>query len=334
MKIVSIMLAGMLVLGAGQAEAVGFQRVQVPDPHDLPIEVGIWYPSDATVPAEANTPFRQSLALDGPAAGSKLPLVLISHGSGGWIGGHADLALALAEAGFVVAAPAHTGNHSEDERYPPARWMVERPRHVGLVLDYMLGAWSGHDRIDPGAIGIFGFSAGAYTAMVAVGAVPDLQRIVAHCASHPDEHACGIGSLPPPDTAEADLAWRHDPRIRAAVAAAVGFGFAFDEAALAKVNVPVQLWAAADDRVVPYRTNMAPLRRSLPTAPEFHLVENAGHFAFLRPCDPRLESGAPDIWTMVCIDAPGFDRRAFHRRLDAEVAAFFGRTLRSSAPRP
>ncbi|WP_222183475.1 alpha/beta hydrolase family protein [Geminicoccus harenae] len=332
MKLCSIMLTCMLVLAGGGAQAVGFQHVRVPDPQDAAIEVGIWYPSDAAVPADLDIPVRQALAPDAPIAGDRLPLVVISHGSGGWIGGHADLALALAEAGFVVAAPAHTGNHSEDERYPPARWMVERPRQVGLVLDYLLGAWSGRDRIDPGAIGIFGFSAGAFTALVAVGAVPDLERIAAHCAGHPDEHACRIGGLPLPGTAGTDLAWHHDPRIRAAVAAAVGFGF--DAAALAEVDVPVQLWAAAEDRVVPYRTNMALLRWSLPAVPEFHLVAKAGHFAFLRPCDPRLESAAPDVWTMVCIDAPGFDRAAFHRRLNDEVVAFFRRTLRPSAPRP
>ena len=331
MKFCSIMLTGMLVFAGGGAQAAGFQHVRVPDPQDAAIEVGIWYPSDAAIRTDVDSPVRQALAPDAPVAGDRLPLVVISHGSGGWIGGHAGLALALAEAGFVVAAPAHTGNHSEDERYPPARWMVERPRHVGLVIDYLLGAWGGRDRIDPDAIGIFGFSAGAVTALVAVGAVPDLERVAAHCAGHPDEHACGIGGLPSPGTV---LAWRHDPRIRAAVAAAVGFGFAFDAAALAQVAVPVQLWAAADDQVVPYRTNMAPLRRSLPAVPEFHLVENAGHFAFLRPCDPRLERAAPETWAMICIDAPGFDRRAFHRRLNEEVVAFFGRVLRPSPSRP
>ncbi len=39
---------------------------------------------------------------------------MISHGNGGGPGSHADLALALASGGFVVAAPMHTGDNFAD----------------------------------------------------------------------------------------------------------------------------------------------------------------------------------------------------------------------------
>ena len=71
-----------------------------------------------------------------------------------------------------------------------------------------------------------------------------------------------------------------------------------------------------------------------PVVPEFHLMEEAGHFAFLRPCNLPLESAASEIWAMICIDGLGFDRAAFHWRLNDEVVAFFRRMLRPSAPRP
>ncbi len=327
-----------LVLVAGPAGAVGFQSATVPDPADKPLAIGIWYPSDAPAPSQPNTPFRQALSLDGAVSGSRLPLIIISHGMGGWLGSQADTALALAEAGFVVVALTHSGDNREDDSSPasPSRWMVDRPRHVSRVLDYMLAGWSGHGRIDASRIGIFGFSAGAYTALVAIGGVPDLKKASAHCAADPQELVCRLGMTSDFETPAVfkrpASVWTHDPRIKAAVLAAVGFGFAFDAKGLAQVTIPVQLWAASDDHNVPYASNTEAVRRSLPIPPEFHMVEGAGHFAFLPPCNPKLEAALPKIWAMVCVDPPGFDRAAFHRAFNREVVDFFRQTLPSPAP--
>jgi predicted dienelactone hydrolase len=331
MKSLATMLAGLAMLVAGQAGAAGFQNATVPDPADQPLAVGIWYPSDAPVPPEPNSPFRQALSLDGAVSGSGLPLIVISHGAGGWLGGHADTALALAEAGFVVVAVTHTGNNREDDSYPASRWMIDQPRHISRVLDYMLSGWSGHDRIDASRIGIFGFSAGAYTGLVSIGGTPDLTKAAAHCAEDPDELVCQLGMTSDFDTPTVATrpasAWVHDPRIRAAVLAAVGFGFAFDERGLAQVAVPIQLWAASEDRNVPYASNTEIVRRSLPMPPDFHMVEGAGHFAFLPPCNPALETALPKVWAMVCVDPPGFDRAAFHRAFNSEIVNFFKKQL-------
>src|SRR5262249_42396039 len=156
---ISLLALALLAAPIMQAGAVGFQSATVPDPADKPLQIGIWYPSAAPAPSQPNPPFRQPLALNGAVAGNRLPLVVVSHGTGGWLGGHADTALALAEAGFVVVAVTHTGDNGEDESYPASRWMIDRPRHISRVLDFMLADWSGHERIDALRIGIFGFSA-------------------------------------------------------------------------------------------------------------------------------------------------------------------------------
>ena len=54
---------------------------------------------------------------DGTIAGTGLPLVLISHGTAGSEASHYDTALALADAGFVVAALTHTGDNYMDQSY-------------------------------------------------------------------------------------------------------------------------------------------------------------------------------------------------------------------------
>jgi predicted dienelactone hydrolase len=54
------------------------------------------------------------VARDAPIAGRDLPLVVISHGNGGGPQSHADLAMALANAGYVVAAIMHPGDNYAD----------------------------------------------------------------------------------------------------------------------------------------------------------------------------------------------------------------------------
>jgi predicted dienelactone hydrolase len=336
MKFFPALLAALL-LAAGPAGAVGFQSATAPDPADKPLAIGIWYPSDAPVSAQPNTPFRQALSLDGAISGSRLPLIVISHGMGGWLGSQADTALALAEAGFVVVAVTHSGDNGEDDSSPVSRSMVDRPRHISRVLDYMLAGWSGHERIDPARIGIFGFSAGALTALVAIGGVPDLKAAAAHCAADPQELVCRLGmtnDFESPAVANRPASvWTHDPRIKAAVLAAVGFGFAFDAKGLAQVTIPVELWAASEDQNAPYASNTAIIRQALPTPPEFHMARGPGHFAFRPPCNPELEAALPKIWAMVCVDPPGFDRAAFHRAFNKALVDFFRRTLHST-PQP
>lgn len=322
----------------GPAEAAGFRFATVPDPGNRPIEIGIWYPSNTPAPAEPNTPFGQALAREAPVAGEKLPLIVISHGRGGWIASHADTALALAEAGYVVVAPAHPGDNDEDESAPPPRWIVDRPRHIARVIDFMLGTWPAHGRLDPTRIGMFGFSAGGYTALVAIGGVPNLRLAAERCAADPQavdppEVFCKAGVLTgfedPKAIADAEAAaeWVHEPRIRAAVIAAPGLGYAFDAKALAGVTTPVQLWNASADHNVPYATNGEVVLNALPTRPEAHLVEGVGHFVFRPPCRPQIQAALPEIWKMACVDPPGFNRAAFHRTMNAAILLFFDNAL-------
>ncbi len=306
-----IMLAAlvMLVLAAapGAAGAVGFQRAAVPDSDGKPREVGMWYPSEAPASPQPLGPHRQTVAVDGPIAGRQLRLVVILHGVGGTFENHYHTALALAEAGFVVAGV----TQGQDMR------LVEQPRHVGRVLDYMLAAWPDHDRIDPAGIGILGFSVGGFAALAAIGGVPDLGRVTAHCAEHPDR-VCRILKERNADLSVPAAAWVRDARIKAAVIAAPTLGFTFGPQALAAVKVPVQLWRAGSDDVTPHPWNAEAISNALPTRPDYVVVPNAGHFVFIA-CGPEGVQRAPNA----CRDAPDFDRQAFHQRFNTAVVGFF-----------
>ena len=87
----------------------------------------------------------------------------------------------------MVAAVTHTGDNYRDNSQ--MTHLDNRPRHIKLLIDYMLTSWRGHNAIDAGRIGMFGFSAGGFTTLVAIGGAPDLASLP-YCEAHPDEWAC------------------------------------------------------------------------------------------------------------------------------------------------
>jgi predicted dienelactone hydrolase len=317
-------LALAITMGGGLATAahagVGYQHLTIPDPQGAPVEVGVWYPTDAAGKPTNVELFIQALAPGAPVKGKALPLVVLSHGTGGGFAGHADTARALAEAGFVAATLTHTGDNWRDQSQASQVW--NRPRQLKLLVNYMLADWAQHDRIDSRRIGAFGFSAGGFTVLAAAGGEPDLTKVPGHCQAHPTFFECVLVRTHPL-TGEMPVAWTHDARIKAVVAAAPALGYAFGREGLANVRVPLQLWRASDDEILPNPFYAEAVRQSLPTPPEFHLVENAGHFDFLQPCPAELQQSAPQI----CKSRPGFDRAAFHQGLNREVVAFFRKTL-------
>ncbi len=308
------------------AHRIGFQTVTVSDPDSAPMEVGIWYPTDAMAWPKLTGLIVQFVAGDGRVAGARHPLIVISHGIAGALTSHADTALALADAGFVVAAPLHPGDNFRDQSaIGTTNWFPDRVRQVHRTISYMLEEWKDRGRIDADKIGVFGFSAGGTTALIAIGGMPDADALTAHCATA-KEFACEVfhkTKAPPPEGRD----FLFDPRIKAAVVIAPGIGFAFGDYGLSGVRVPVQLWAGEKDQSVPTASNAEPVRRALRDHAEWHLVPNAAHFSFMVPCGPA-HLVAPKI---ICEDPAGFDRTAFHKTFNAQVVAYFQRTL-AAAP--
>jgi predicted dienelactone hydrolase/intracellular septation protein A len=327
-SLLPIIIAGLILLGTSRiAIAVGFQQVTIPDPEDRPMQVAVWYPSNAPTASHSFESFHQTVAVDGAITGSHLPLVVISHGTGGSAAGHYDTALALAEAGFVAAAIEHTGDNSHDRRYSfTRRNFTERPRQLKLAIDYLLIEWSGRDHVAAEKIGGFGHSAGGFTVLVAIGGVPDFALAATFCKEHSEDWGCVRAravATGAPTEAASEPNWTHDRRIKAAVVAATALGHVFTRAGLAGVTVPVQLWQAENDQIAVQRWSSDVIKANLPSPPETRLVPLASHFAFLAPCSPALAEQVKEI----CDDPPGFDRTAFHRDFNAAIVAFFREQL-------
>ena len=171
---------------------------------------------------------------DCPVTGVNLPLIIFSHGRGGWFGGHHDTAEALADAGFIVAAINHPGDNGNDRSQSESLAMLaSRPGDMIRLLYFMLDGWKDRAAIDHAKIGLFGFSAGAYIGLVLAGANPDFRRIAPYCAESNKSQGCEqfrSGDIP------SNLP--HESRIRAAALADTAVNFAFTQEGLAGIQIP------------------------------------------------------------------------------------------------
>ncbi len=343
MKVASLLLfcaAAWLFQASAFARSVGFSRILVPDGTDPPLEVGIWYPTAAVPRPTRIGLFTQQVAPEAPVegapvegapvegapvGGSRLPLVVILHGQSGDFVGHGDTALALA--GFVAAALTHTGDNYRDQSR--ALDMAARPRQLHVLVDAMIGHWAG-GVVDASRVGAFGFSSGGFTVLTLAGGNPRLSLVGPHCEAHPDFFDCRLIAAHRQAGTPAVAApahFTHDVRIRAIVVAAPALGFTFMPHGLDGVTIPVQLWRAGDDDILPSPLYAEAVAAALPRPPEMHVVPHARHYDFLAPCPDALARIAPAI----CTSEAGFDRAAFHRSFDTEVVAFFTHAL---APEP
>jgi predicted dienelactone hydrolase len=304
------------------AQAAGIQLLDS-DPN---LAGAIWYPcarepkhvplGDLAVSAD----FNLMGVKDCPVTGAKLPLVIFSHGRGGWFGANHDTAEALADAGFVVAAINHPGDtYSDSSRRDSLSVLASRPVDMIRLLDFMLHDWKDKAVIDSARIGLFGFSNGGYTGLVLIGVTPDFRRIAELCQEK-------TGACEQLHNGEAAPNPPHDARIKAAVIVDPASG-TFTRDNLAAINIPLQFWRSERGGPgVGDGSGTARVADSLPGTPDVHVVP-AGHFAFLAPCSSQLATAIPRI----CTDVPGFDRAAFHREFNASVARFFREHLAGSA---
>lgn len=107
-----------------------------------------------------------------------------------------------------------------------------------------------------------------------------------------------------------------DSRIKAVAVAAPALTHGFLPDGLKGITIPVQLWVGEKDEVV---TDANGPLGHFPKPPDYHLVKNGGHFAYLAVCSAWMKTLAPEI----CFDPAGFDRAAFLLEFQKGVIGFF-----------
>jgi len=319
---------------AGAATPVGMLTLPEVAP-DGPVTV--FYPAQAAEAPVQRGPFTLSLAADAQPALGNRRLVVMSHGSGGspWV--HADMARALVQAGFVVAAPWHRADNSRDPSRPgPDSWAL-RPGEVSRAIDAV-----GRDPrlaklLDLDRVGIYGMSAGGHTALSMAGGSFSRAGFKRHCDAHlaEDFQTCvglitqlrgnaldGIKLA----LARAVIDWKfdddtplvyRDARV-AAVVAAVPAAADFDMASLAQPAVPLALLTSGRDIWLVPKFHAERVLAACARCERLFDLPDGGHGAWLSPPPPLLGGLAGELLN----DAKGFDRTVL-RAAEHAVAGFF-----------
>src|SRR5260370_6376455 len=179
----SFVVESALCFRGGRGQAAGVRFFNAPaDNSGLMLTGAVWYPC-AAPQQETKIGGRVITGTkDCPTAGEKLPFIVLSHGRTAWFGAHHDTAVALADAGFVVAAINHPGDNSFDHsQTDDLSVFVERPVDIKRLVDFMLGAWSDAAKIHHELIGLFDFSMSGYTGLVVIGGNPDFRKGLPGC---------------------------------------------------------------------------------------------------------------------------------------------------------
>ena len=312
----------MLAPASARADGVGYRDIRI-DVDGEALLTALWYPTEAPLGHTSIGPFTMPAVLDAPFSAGPFGLILISHGTGGSRLNHRGTAIQLARAGYVVAAPEHTGDNWQDDRNAgrPANWR-RRPGQLSAVLDRLLEDAEFREHIDPKRVGAIGHSAGGYSALALIGGKPDLRALARHCTERRDRDPvfCSYGRSE--GHVQAAIPRMTDRRVGAVVAVAP-VGALFSEGAFASVEAPTQIHRLDADRVLrePWHAhNIADL-----------MGQNAGlighpgahHFAFVSPFPTGLEDQVGEA----ALDPAGFDRQAFLAGIDRQILEFFDEVL-------
>ena len=314
-----------------------------------PLSVVVWYPaavgsveSDWLLGPPTDPLFRLGRsAVDAAVAplGSKRPLVLLSHGTGGSAAMLAWLAEPLARAGYVVVGLNHHGNTAAEDLPTPEGFMLSWERAVDLsrVLDRVLDDAKFGPLIDSSRVGAAGFSLGGYSVVAVTGGRVSLSQWEAFCASAQRDSTCE----PQPEFPNAFVEFEkirnrpdvlaslehhgdsfRDTRFKAAFAMAP-VGSWLTSASLSEVSVPMRIVVGAEDRTTPVATNAKRISGMIPGA-QLLVLERVGHYSLLAECTASGMKQRTDL----CHEESGVERANVHRRVAADAEAFFDSVLR------
>lgn len=337
-----VLLVLPIVSFAQASTGVGFKSITIHDPVNGGTMPGyVFYPSAHAKGATWVGAYKLYATKDAPAIAGAKPLVVISHGHGGSDVDLHYMATYLASHGFIVATLQHPKDNYLDTSGAGMPAVLDgRPIQVKVTISMLLNSPSWKALIDPNRIGVAGFSAGGYTALMVVGAIPQFGRYISFCKQYPHDAEMCAGL----EKAESVMGvarmevyfagvessldrWGnpHDPRVKAAFAMAP-VSFVFDKAGLASIDRPVFLYYAQDSKILPPEANALHIAPLIKTLVGIKTIPKAGHFVFLGPCSAKLAKAVPRI----CNSPPSVSRAKAYAQINADALAFFNKALVSS----
>lgn len=301
-----------------------------------PIITEIWYPTSDSLNASDKkfSPFlREYTVRDGRLPAAKLPLILVSHGTGGnrlsleWIAQH------LVRNGYIVAAVDHWGNTTDNKI--PLEFLKpwERPQDISFALTQLQEDDDFRKVIDDGKIGALGFSFGGYTVIALAGGVADYPVMLKYYRTIGKKEVefpefPGLGKLLYDSTLIAGS--RHvpvlkDSRIKAFFAICPGTGPGFvTKQQFIDVQGPVFIIGAQSDSMAPVNGNAKHYHQLIDGSTYYEFPGKTGHYVMLAEAIDEVRKEAPIPFA----DDVSVDRHAVHMKVNALAVDFFKQNLK------
>ncbi len=280
--------------------------------------------------------------------GSRLPLVVISHGLGSDRNTFAYLANHLASHGFAVAVPEHPGSNSRQinallsglaSDVTPPRELIDRPLDIKYLLDRLTAEYG--EQIDVDNVGIIGQSFGAYTALAIAGAELNFPQLKQDCPNIDDSLNVSlllqcIGLNLPGESFNL-----YDERIVAAIAINPLASSIFGQEEISKIQIPVMIVAGSADPVTPALSEQIQPFTWLTTSEKYlALLRGGTHFSTLNESsgsislpeqaigpDPKIAQDYVKQLGLVFFSTYIADRIDYKPYLSADYGASISRSL-------
>lgn len=305
-----------------------------------PVVTEVWYPTTDTLKVQdkAFSPFlRVSTVRDGKLPAGKLPIIMLSHGTGGGRLTLEWLASALAQNGFIVAAVDHWGNTFDNKIRIEFLKPWERPQDISFALTSLLNNHDFKTVIDPQRIGAAGFSFGGYTVIALAGGEFDFEvlrnyyKTIGHKELDIPEYPGLVKYL---DDSTLLAGAKHypplkDKRIKAffSISPALGPGFTARQQ-IKNISGPVYIVGSQSDSIAPVKTNALHYHQLIKGSQYYINPGKVGHYVMLSEAIEPVKKEAPIYFT----DHASVDRHAVHLKVDSLAVGFFKKQLGSPAP--
>ena len=301
-----------------------------------PLTTEIWYPTTDTLKKsdKAFSPFiRVNTVRDGKLPLARLPLIILSHGTGGSRLSLEWLADALVKSGFIVAAVDHWGNTFDNKIGIEFVKPWERPQDISFVLTSLLSDADFKPVINPEKIGAAGFSFGGFTVIALAGGKFDFMilrnyyKTIGHKELEIPEYPnlakflddstllAGAKNYPP----------LQDKRIKAffSISPALGPGFVAGKQ-VKNIIKPVYIVGSQGDSIAPVKTNAKHYHELIKGSQYYENPGKTGHYVMLPEAIDEVKKEAPIYFT----DDPSVNRHQVHLKVNDLAADFFIKNLK------
>jgi predicted dienelactone hydrolase len=296
-----------------------------------PLITELWYPTTDTLRTSDRkfSPFlRTHTVRNGSLPTRRLPLIMLSHGTGGNRNSLEWLAQNLVEQGYIVAAVDHWGNTNDNKIAIEFLKPWERPQDISFVLNKLLVDEQISVSIDTLRIGAAGFSFGGYTVIALAGGELDYPhmlnyyRTIGHREVDSPEFP-GLGKLLYDSTLVAgtkNVPYLKDPRICAffAICPSNGPGF-INKNQFKAVSKPVFIIGVQSDSLAAVEKNAKVYHRLINHSKYYEFKGKAGHYVMLPEAIDELKKESPIAFS----DDFSVNRHQIHLKVDEIANRFF-----------